>query len=835
MAISQQLQDREFRFVKILAKEKKPFETDWPNTGNYRYTDSELVGWLESGGNFGVVGGYGKLLIIDADSQIIVDIIEKSTIKDTFCVKSGREDGGRHYYYRLAKGEVPSQAIKNGDTTLCDVKSAGGQVVAPGSIHPNGKPYHVIKDLPIMLVSSKEIKDVLGFMGLKTEADEPQQVALQEGNALNISIEVLKSRLIGQYKRFDAREYQGDNPASGHTNANHACLHINFVENYWHCFECQSGGDALLLIAVLEGIIPCASAKSGALRGELFKQTLKVAKEKYDIADKQATVDEVKEVNGEEDIFGFIEEDEKGKWHLSIDLFVNYLRKKHSFKTIFGKSGDEVRVFKDGYYPERGREIAKTEAERVLGVWAKTNSVNEIFEKLKRQTAVGRQEFDNVPLNFIPVENGIYDTDKEVLVNYDPKYAFTYKIPVKYVKDADCPTFKKFLDEVMAPEDVVVVQEWFGFCLFRKYWLKKSVIFVGAKDTGKTVLLVTLTNFLGQDNISSISLQEVVGENTFDLSAMYNKHANIYDDLSAEDLKNAGGFKLATGAGYIKAEWKFGDRFQYLNFAKQTFACNKIPTLKDAEDDAYFGRWMPIEFPYPVPPEEQDLDLIAKLGEPDELSGILNWALDGLKRLRANRRFSYNKEMEEVKRIMARSGDQLAAFVQDVLIHAPEQKITKDDMYQVYSQWTITSKHTRLSKEQLGRQLAKHASYILEGRDTERYWKHVGLNPACKEYDTLDTLFKTYIAENNSSSIRSVERSLKKESEASNDTQQSKIVQESPQKDGFKPEAMITTPAICPVCHKSRTTFYNYGKKLMCVDCLTTTQHAGDEENTVYD
>ena len=44
------------------------------------------------------------------------------------------------------------------------------------------------------------------------------------------------------------------------------------------------------------------------------------------------------------------------------------------------------------------------------------------------------------------------------------------------------------------------------------------------------------------------------------------------------------------------AEYKFGDSFQFLNFAKHTFATNKIPSVEDVDDAAYYDRWIPIAF-----------------------------------------------------------------------------------------------------------------------------------------------------------------------------------------------------------------------------------------------
>lgn len=71
----------------------------------------------------------------------------------------------------------------------------------------------------------------------------------------------------------------GSHPVHGSTNNNNFVVHSD--KNVWHCFRCGSGGGAVALIGVLEGIIDSREAVPEALRGDKFTQVLKVAKEKY--------------------------------------------------------------------------------------------------------------------------------------------------------------------------------------------------------------------------------------------------------------------------------------------------------------------------------------------------------------------------------------------------------------------------------------------------------------------------------------------------------------------------------------------------------------------------
>lgn len=396
-----------------------------------------------------------------------------------------------------------------------------------------------------------------------------------------------------------------------------------------------------------------------------------------------------------------------------------------NFKTVWHKSGETVYAWNGKIYLPNGKEIIKTEVERLTHIYCKASDATEVFEKIKRKTATDKSEF-NVDERYINLNNGIYDLEEKKLIPHNPKFLFKHFIPVNFNKESDCPNFKKFLEEALYPDDIPVMQEFYGFCLYRNYFIKKGLICHGQPDTGKTLNQKVLIKFIGEENKAGLSLQKISSNNNFAKIALKDKHLNAFDDLSSEDLSDGGGFKLATGGGYISAEEKFGDTCEFMSYAKQFFCCNKIPPVKDNNDPAYFNRWIVIQFDNV--PEKIDTKLYEKLTTEEELSGILNWALDGLYRLLKNNQFSYNKNAEQIKIMMERSGNPLASFVQDVLIKKEDGEISKEDMYQVYCDYLKDKDVVRLSKEQLGRRLPQTINYIQSKRDAkERFWSGVAI------------------------------------------------------------------------------------------------------------
>ncbi len=93
---------------------------------------------------------------------------------------------------------------------------------------------------------------------------------------------------------------------------------------------------------------------------------------------------------------------------------------------------------------------------------------------------------------------------------------------------------------------------------------------------------------------------------------------------------------------------------------------------------------------------------------------------------------------------MERQNNPLVAFVQDALEQKNENKINKEIMYMVYTEYCNKNKFPRMSKSQLGRNLEKYANYIIAKHSSkERFWENVKINEEYSNmYDTYDTSLK---------------------------------------------------------------------------------------------
>ncbi len=409
----------------------------------------------------------------------------------------------------------------------------------------------------------------------------------------------------------------------------------------------------------------------------------------------------------ESDLKTLFEKDKKaGSYQIAQSLV-----KEYSIKTINGTRKRELYLYRDGIYVQ-GENFVRSHIQTILQEQTSNHYLNEIIERVKGSTLINREDFE-VNKNLINLNNGVLNIETMQLAPHNPQFLFMQKIPVDYNPEATCPEINKFLEDTVGVHYVPIIYEIFGYILYRSYFIKKAVIFYGERDTGKTTLLKLMGQFTGKDNVSGVSLQKLTSDK-FAAAHFYQKNVNIFDDLSSEAINDTGALKIATGYGLITGEYKFGDQFQFINYAKLIFACNKIPNVKDLDDEAYFSRWIVIFFGKTV--ERPDKFLIDKITSKEELSGLLNLALGGLRGLIQNQDFSYKKTPEEIKIEMMRSSSTMANFAYDHLRSAQDEWISKQELYDKYAGYARKKGLAIDTINFFGKHLRKNASYINDSR-----------------------------------------------------------------------------------------------------------------------
>lgn len=429
---------------------------------------------------------------------------------------------------------------------------------------------------------------------------------------------------------------------------------------------------------------------------------------------------------------------DKSGWHLNIERLVDDLLTEYHFKTM--RDNEECLVYEDSIYSLQGEAKIREECEkRVSRKFMTTHSVNEVIGHIKRSTYVKRAKFNNEKW-VLNLENGLYNIETSELSPHTPEFLSTIRIPVTYDPDADCPVIQQFFTEVLVEEDIPVIEELFGYCLVPDYKIQRAFLFTGDGANGKSTLLELLKHFIGSDNCTNLSLQDIVGQR-FAVASLFGKLVNIYADIPSTKMESVGLFKTLTGGDTVRGEKKYRDDFFFNNYARLVFSTNKPPWVNE-DTLAFWRRWIMINFPIKFEGDAADIGMLDRLITPRELSGLLNVALQGLKRLLGRRKYSYKYSPEEIAEKYRKSADITFAFIEDICEPDPDAWVPKDNLYDAFVNYCSQLNLAHMGKEAFGRKLKNSSEVHIKSRqrrvDGTQTWGWEGIQLAETQKGDID-------------------------------------------------------------------------------------------------
>lgn len=385
----------------------------------------------------------------------------------------------------------------------------------------------------------------------------------------------------------------------------------------------------------------------------------------------------------------------------------------------------------------------------------KSHLVNEVLNCVHYSSYDPDAEFGGPPEKLV-MKNGTLDLNTlELSEKPAPKDYQIIRVPLVYDPDAHCPAFEEFLKQVIPiEEDRRAVVEFFGYCLLKEYIYEIIMLLVGEGANGKTILLSVLKRFLGPENVTAVTPQQL-DKSRFAAAQLHGKLADVAGDIPAQPLSNTGTIKMLSGGDLVYAEHKHRDPFNFLNYAKLIFSANQVPESWDTTT-AFYRRFRIVEFPNQFAPQDPGYiprdKLINQLTTESELSGILNLALEGLKRLRNQGCLSGEPTQEDRRMDYIRRSNVAHYFFERFMSHDVEApQIAKRDLYNLYVRFSHALNKQPDSEEYFGRKLRRLVPYASDSRpregdqritvwngiafDYNRFYEELGSEPAEEDED----------------------------------------------------------------------------------------------------
>lgn len=385
------------------------------------------------------------------------------------------------------------------------------------------------------------------------------------------------------------------------------------------------------------------------------------------------------------------------------------LIQEYHFKTM--EDTEELYYYDDtaGRYSNHGEVLLRKELE-ILFPEISTRNVNEILQKIKRKNPVSRAEFDSGIL--INVANGLLNPMTGELIAHSPKILTLNRLPVKFDPKARCPRILKFFSQVLRPRDIFTLLQFLGYCLLKNSKYEKSLVVVGSGDNGKSVLLDLSETFLGLGNVSHVSLKDL-SEDKFSKADLFRMMANICYDLENGKIHDISAFKQLVSGDSVRAQKKNQNAFYFRNYAKLIFSSNQIPSVVES-GYPWQKRIIPMALLQTFV-DNKDINLIDKLTSAEELSGLLNLALIGLKQLIKDNHFAYVEDIETISRLFEENEKVVVGFTSECCLRDSSSSEFSDKVYQSYLQYCKEKGNNPLSYNSFGVCFLKQAG-IKKGR-----------------------------------------------------------------------------------------------------------------------
>lgn len=293
------------------------------------------------------------------------------------------------------------------------------------------------------------------------------------------------------------------------------------------------------------------------------------------------------------------------------------------------------------------------------------------------------------------LENGTLDLSTMTFKPHDPKDFITKISHIVYDPEATCPRWIQFVDEVMEGRTAVAryLQKAIGYSLSGDTSLECLFIMFGPTTrNGKTTTIETILRLMGEygrsakpDMLATNYFRGQSNGSSDDVARLAGARFVGISEMEQKLTINASLTKQLTGNGSITARFLYEGYFEFHLQAKIFIDTNHLPNVTD-QTLFESGRLKIIPFTRHFEDHEQDKTLKTTLMAPENLSGILNWAIEGYKLYKAEGL----PEPDEVKSATEQykvDSDRTAQFMNQCLKHEKGSELKTAAIYTRYKDW----------------------------------------------------------------------------------------------------------------------------------------------------
>jgi P4 family phage/plasmid primase-like protien len=289
----------------------------------------------------------------------------------------------------------------------------------------------------------------------------------------------------------------------------------------------------------------------------------------------------------------------------------------------------------------------------------------------------------------VSLKNGIFHLEDSILIPHSLGFFTQNSLPFEYNQTATSPTWDAFLRSVWGndQESIDCLQEMFGYILSGDTRQQKFFNIIGPRRSGKGTINKVLVALLGQHNTVAPELGELC--DTFGLQPWLGKLLASFTDARAPERNRSAVVSQLlriVGGDTITVNRKNKEAWNGYLPTRLVIYSNEVLQLTE-NSNALTGRMIVLKMSKSFFNKE-DTDLSHKLEQ--ELGGIFNWAMEGLKRrIARGGHFIQPQSGKEYLDLMAELGNPIGSFSEDALEFSPDYMVSKEEVFACYKHWAL--------------------------------------------------------------------------------------------------------------------------------------------------
>ena len=326
------------------------------------------------------------------------------------------------------------------------------------------------------------------------------------------------------------------------------------------------------------------------------------------------------------------------------------------------------------------------------------------------------------------VKNGTVNLLTKEFTEHKPENMITKIANVEYDPKADCPLWKQFIREIMNYKSELInfVQTAVGWSLTGDTSEQTMFILFGSGANGKSTFLNTLNYLLGDyaiaADIESFMKKSNGDQNTNDIARL--RGSRFVTTTEAEQGRRLSEplIKKITGSDPMTARFLYGEFFSFNPTFKIYMATNHKPVIKGT-DHGIWRRIKLIPFTTRIEESKQDKELENKLR--NEVSGILNWLLEGTERWKRERLQTPDIVLNATDEYRGEM-DVIGNFLKEKCFIDFKYSIRIRELYKAYSDWCDDNNEHAVSERFFSMRL-KDMGYEQRRTSEARFWSGLAL------------------------------------------------------------------------------------------------------------